>query len=710
MSISGSALDALYIRYGFTVAKSTDDLRVYVLRQGYLYGADIVPLADAAACADVEKHYQSSGYATHVRHYSSLDQAASALFEGFFATQQTAEHLRAYYARFAQSRTKSLGFSYQYIPCPYSIDGNPPPAGLPLVRTIANALDQVGPQLLLIEAAAGFGKTCAAYELLSALVQPPNPRNPIFAELSRNRQARVFRYVLLDEIDRSYPSLSSTLVQHEIQQGRVPLIIDGFDELLSKRASLTSSEQPTSAQQFENVESMLDTIGDLLVQQSKIVLTTRRTAIFAGEEFQRWVLNRSNPFTVVRVALSEPSVADWIGSERAAALGMKGVRMDAIGNPVLLGFIRNMTDEDFGDCCQDPNLLTRQYFRRLLDREQRRQDLRISPDGQLAIFRQLAKSMVQADITADSRAMLSQVIAAGSQPMLEAARATYSSAERPTVEELADKLTGHALLDRVGRSDDIIGFVNEFVFGTLIGDNIMERTDDEWCASELMFNCAVTAFRVRNVDQRCALWRKLKFESDLLDESSQLMFDLDLCDSEMRPFQDATITDIKARGAVLGGKERFSQTAFVQCAFHNVEFVWPAFAGVGFVNCSFYDCTFRDKPVATVWNRGCRQYGCDILASMERIVPKEPAELEGGEKAETTLELLRQFWPTNHDKASSCMPLAALVLRVNSNVRPNIDAVLGLLETKGLLKVKDGLVLLNEKRIGEIASLLKRQA
>jgi hypothetical protein len=111
MSISGSALDALYIRYGFTVAKSTDELRVYVLRQGYLYGADIVPLADAVACADVEKHYQSSGYATHVRHYSSLDQAASALFEGFFATQQTAEHLRAYYARFAQSRTKSLGFS-----------------------------------------------------------------------------------------------------------------------------------------------------------------------------------------------------------------------------------------------------------------------------------------------------------------------------------------------------------------------------------------------------------------------------------------------------------------------------------------------------------------------------------------------------------------------------------------------------------------------
>lgn len=57
---------------------------------------------------------------------------------------------------------------------------------------------------------------------------------PIFTELSKNRKAALFRYVLLDEIDRKFTSLSSELVISEIRNGKVPLIIDGFDELISR--------------------------------------------------------------------------------------------------------------------------------------------------------------------------------------------------------------------------------------------------------------------------------------------------------------------------------------------------------------------------------------------------------------------------------------------------------------------------------------------
>lgn len=44
----------------------------------------------------------------------------------------------------------------------------------------------------------------------------------------------MFRYVLLDEIDRKFTTLSSDLVIAEIRNGNVPLVIDGFDELISR--------------------------------------------------------------------------------------------------------------------------------------------------------------------------------------------------------------------------------------------------------------------------------------------------------------------------------------------------------------------------------------------------------------------------------------------------------------------------------------------
>jgi hypothetical protein len=39
----------------------------------------------------------------------------------------------------------------------------------------------------------------------------------------------------------------------------------------------------------------------------------------------------------------------------------------------------------------------------------------------------------------------------------------------------------------------------------------------------------------------------------------------------------------------------------------------------------------------------------------------------------------------------------------------HLDTVLALLEKKGLLKIDNGLVLLNDKRVGEIAATLKNR-
>ena len=86
-----------------------------------------------------------------------------------------------------------------------------------------------------MEAAAGYGKTCTVYEIINSLLSSEKVQVPLFVELSKNRNARLFRYVLQDEIDKKFTQLSSAVVIREIKTGRIPLIIDGFDELIEQK-------------------------------------------------------------------------------------------------------------------------------------------------------------------------------------------------------------------------------------------------------------------------------------------------------------------------------------------------------------------------------------------------------------------------------------------------------------------------------------------
>lgn len=146
-----------------------------------------------------------------------------------------------------------------------------------------------GAQLVILEAAAGYGKTCTSYAILKSMSEVDKlDYVPIFTELSKNRKAAVFRYVLLDEIDRKFSSLSSKLVISEIQGGKVPLIIDGFDELISRS---NPSMKTDNNYDDEDAQTMLDTIAELFQGdcKTKMVLTSRKSAIFTGELFKEWI-------------------------------------------------------------------------------------------------------------------------------------------------------------------------------------------------------------------------------------------------------------------------------------------------------------------------------------------------------------------------------------------------------------------------------------
>src|SRR5690606_16154035 len=132
------------------------------------------------------------------------------------------------------------------------------------------------------------------------------------------------------------------------------------------------------------------------------------------------------------------------------------------------------SDPQFEAYVSDTDALVDRYFTSLLEREMERQDINIDYTDQLRIYRDLAAAMITLDIMAEDRQMMAELIRDGSRPLLEASLRRYSPSARPTLDQLSERLAGHALLDRVGAIDAQVGFVNEFVAGTLFGDALVE--------------------------------------------------------------------------------------------------------------------------------------------------------------------------------------------------------------------------------------------
>lgn len=308
--------------------------------------------------------------------------------------------------------------------------------------------------MIIVEAAAGFGKTCTAYELYKSFLNSDQNIKPIFTELYNNRNAKQFKYVLWSEIDKEKDTTAKQdIVIYNIKKGRIPLIIDGFDELLSKDIDSGKNDQDD----FEQVETMLSTIGELLEGEAKVVLTSRKTAIFAGPEFSDWVENYNGKFDVVRFQIEKPAIREWLSTDRYDNILINKVPIDNISNPVLLTYLRNVSDVEFKELLKQPENITIKYFEQLLNREKQRQNLAIRWEDQMLIFENLARNFADFGINGESRSFVKEMLIDYNRSKLLYYKDTMANGQ--TLDELADTLTNHALLDRIGNKD-YITFIN----------------------------------------------------------------------------------------------------------------------------------------------------------------------------------------------------------------------------------------------------------
>lgn len=684
MSLNKDLLDQLYLKYGYKKVVIDENVSLYLYEQGRYYGADIVPFNNLTEtielCNKIKTEYGDGGYAAQIKIYSNDEDVATELYRSFFAYDITKKRINNLYNSFVSTQKRlNGGHKYEYIDSPYRIN-NVLEETNDLINKIVDRFKIDRPQLIIIEASAGYGKTCTAYEILKKLLDCKYCENPLMTVLSRNRGANIFRYILLDEIDREYPFLDSNLVTNEIHTGRIPLIIDGFDELLNKSEIVKSEKSKV----FGEVETMLDTIGHLLKNNARVILTSRKTAIFAGEEFNTWLLKWKNEFDVIRFSLEVPRIKDWLKPDKLSLIKQALIPVEYIANPVLLTYLRNLGQAEFSNHINEPDTIIKKYFTSLHEREMVRQELKINPEDQYLIFKNVVKLLIKFDLSTAERTFFREIILDENKIILENSLKLYPSDKN--IEWLADKLITHALLDRKGKDENEIGFINEFVFGTFIGEIMSEAPaiEVENIFSSYMVELGATAYRVQNVENKELLWNKIETLKHKFENSSLFTFDTTLKGKLERNYKNTIFHSLDIFKIDFNENYVVSSSVFINCKFKKCIFNNLAFDSVSFIECIFDDCTINGISFINDYENSylikCTQKDCKILSFKiieKEIAPNYNIELEN--------KILRELYSI--EKEHKTQRLLHIMKKFNKSEHRIISTLIEKLEEEKIIKV-----------------------
>lgn len=698
----------LYLKYGFEEGPDCEQYLVFFSQSGYFQNAEIVVLQENFDSDTINKaEYENLGYSVRIKRFSNIAAVHNVLFNGFFDTRSSNERLLAEYNLFCEQQSRKLANNkYEYISGAFVENG---------ILQTGNIIDRIleifssdACQLVILEASAGYGKTCTSFETIKQLIDNMPTKIPLLAELSKNRKAGVFRYVLLSEIDQKFPMLSSELVTSEIQEGRIFLIIDGFDELLSKGYSSQKDDEKTLG---KDAQTMLDTIAQLIPNSSKtkILLTSRKSSIFVGEKFDSWIADRLDGCNITRLQLSPPSLRDWIGPEKIEILKAQDVTLNSILNPVLLTLLRNEPIVSFKEKYTSNDRMIKEYLTLLLQREQARQSLPLNVDEQVSIMIDLAAQMVQYDISTESVDFIKSILLDIVAPNLEEYLGRYdvlpdAYETKPTETEFLTKLSQHALLDRLSMQNNVVGFINEFIFGLMIAKAVIEN---RLPADELegkYLDIAVTAYSSYGPKERKILYDKVALILSKQSAQRKIGAQMHLLEDIMGEYSGEYFDGVFfGKNLNIWRPSTFKECIFSDCIFDQCQINTDAFRTCQFYNCSFYDNNILSGKVmdCELTFLACTGYeNFASLAYREEFVPSEGVNYE-----RTVLE---QFWKPGYDIAEPRRAYHSLLKGIPSKDRQSlVDAVESLVKKNILIK-KMRVYELNFEKMDVIRNIIER--
>lgn len=700
-------LDELYKQYRFqTLPISLQGVKVYSFTSKYFNNADLVVTdrqVDKKAIERITKEVEALGFAVTVRNYKTISEAEDNLFDGFFDIEKSNLLLRKAYDEYTSKVEQVIFGKYEYIRSEYVDLEEDVIKKDDIVKTLIDNIKTPGPVLILLEAAAGFGKTSTAYEVIKIFSEEKNSKKiPLFTELSRNRQASIFKYVLYDEINRRFLGSSLELTIKHIVEGRIPVIIDGFDELLKQKAFEKSAEK------FEDAEPMLETIKELLQGEAKIFLTTRRTAIFKDDEFYKWLDENAENFSIFRYSITEPTISDWIPSAREKALQKAGLNLKSISNPVLLGYLRSLSEEQFLQCLDNIDIIIEDYISRLMNRENERQDLNMTVDEQKKVLQIISSHFTNNDITSENKETLEKRILESEQKLLLSVIERFPGANRPSIDQLLNKIIIHAFLDRKSDNDHQIGFVNDFILGSFVGANLLQE-QNKWFGTERFIDFILTSYIPRSESTRKEIYEIL--DKDLLEYlniEKQIFIDNYLFGSINRELENQFIKELEFRTAFINDK-KLSNCIFSDCEFYDINLSEELrkSENIFFINCSFYNCkleTIDDEISVTFTNCSfIPEFNLKITTEKESYQDDSPIEFY-------KRKVLEKFWQSGKDHFNPHKRLATLRLGVSPQELEQVDKAIEDLIREGIILQLRGhhSLHLNIQQLSKIKEILHR--
>lgn len=164
-------VEDLYLKYGFEIGPSCDEYLVFFSQSGYFQNAEIVILSDSFNPDDIDKsEYENLGYSVRIKKYQDIESVHEALFDGFFGTRNSNNRLLSEYNSFCEQQSRKLAnIKYEYICGSFAENGSL--QGGNVIDRILEIFASESRQLIILEASAGFGKTCTSFEVIKQLVE-----------------------------------------------------------------------------------------------------------------------------------------------------------------------------------------------------------------------------------------------------------------------------------------------------------------------------------------------------------------------------------------------------------------------------------------------------------------------------------------------------------------------------------------------------------
>ncbi|MFQ2185273.1 NACHT domain-containing protein [Aeromonas hydrophila] len=713
-----NSIISLFKKYGFEYRKSAsrEDFMAFTYKAGFFHNAELVSLnIDEKGRVEHEmersvKELEALGFSTKKSFYSSLKEIEEMLFEGFFNVKEWKERIVHEYEAHSEKILSVLPHearNYQYITTPYY--KNNKESDEDLISEICDSLHSDGPILTIVEAPAGFGKTCTSYEIINRLAKSKDKKSPIpfFTEFSRDRQARIFSHIFIREVDRTFSAVNSSVVIEEVKAGRIAVVLDGFDEILHD-----SSVSDENDKKFEDAEPMLETIGELLVNNAKVILTSRRSAIFDGDIFNEWLSRYDQKFVINRYRLEKPEIKDWLSTTRLESLSQSGIDVYKLANPVLLSYLRFVDNSTFLELCNNPSRIVEQYFTSMLEREMERQELRMNPEMQSKFLALIAEDMCDLNYTADTKERLITTIKNKASHILNEVRTLYSAKERPTLDKLATTLSNHAFFDRSNSDENKIEFINEFVFGNFIATNIINSQTD-WIASDERFvEPAVLSYAPRDNLSRNLLWQQLNLMKDFIDPSSRMKFESILTDSiNDVAYDNSEITSLNIKGIPIFSSGKIQHSIFNDCVFTRSVIDFSNFKDVTFLNCRFWDCNLELEDELDINFFDCKSNDILMTYGTDDNIEQQEKTLEYGYTLSAVEHhILDKIWPIGNNSIERLHHFVGQIIKSDEFSKKEMLKGIRKLKQAGYLHdaKSTNFIAINKDKISEIKNLLGR--